>query len=177
MKQDYYRQAYFYELERRDQLTARTNTSILLLSLLSSVIAWLLSKVFPPLGHWDAAVATLMCLAIISATYAVIRLVRFYFPRLLYQHAATAKNVAFYQEGLEKYYREIGLSDPVAIAATESDAAMMAGLVQVAEHNSLINDERSRLLSQVTYLTVVAFFIVTVGVCVFGIKQVWLWLS
>lgn len=148
---DFVQQAYFYELQRRDQLSNKTQAILILISLIFAALAASIDNAITLFLRNQGLSLILLCLAAVCVFWASGILVRLQLFSKNYNHVASPKKFRDFYEACRAH-----AADPEAIKAKIDDQ-----LIQVAEHNLTLNDDRAMKIRTTEHLIFYA-----VGFCI-----------
>ena len=133
---EYGQAAYFYELERRDQLSNRENSAYILLSLVIGGLASILLKISQEAAELSGAIIVTIILGIIAVATAVKPLIENRFSKTRYKHAETPVKL---NEICVNYYN---ISDD----KDATSRVILDHLMIATDHNTSLNDTRAQRL-------------------------------
>jgi hypothetical protein len=142
-KHDFLKEHYFFEINRRHQLTSALSIPIGIVALLGGVLAYFLQNIKPSLSWPHIAMIVLLVFALYFVGRTAYFLIRSY-HNYTYGYVATPKQFLEYHQQLVEYYRAIG-SDPVE-ADNELEKQINEQYAQYATQNTQNNDSKSEYL-------------------------------
>lgn len=168
---DYYKEHYFLEATRRNELTNALSIPLGILSLLIGGLTVIARGIHLPLSSTSILLLALMTVAVVFILRTVYFLIRSYY-NYEYGYAPTPLEIKTYKEELIAYYLALGESPDAAIQKAESealqhvDAEYAAHADRNAKNNnrksSFMHNANSALIGAIIFtLPIVATYLVT----------------
>lgn len=145
---DVYREMYFAEHDRRENLNQTLALPAAIATVLCSVVGYYLQSVdFGAVkwGIWEHLFIVFGVLLAVTNILAVVFLVRAFW-NYKYGYIASAQKIAEYASKLRGYYVEIEAQDIDELVENDLRESLREQFIKYAENNSLNNDQKSRFL-------------------------------
>lgn len=152
--EDYFKDQYFYELNRRDRLTRDLSLPFAIFVILSGAFLWLTIRLSTPLSSLDGALIILL-VAILLQLCAISVVFWRVWAENPYKYPATADEIHDYASSLREHYANISARKHKSDARKAFHQFLIDEYVRCGSHNAKINDQRAKRLNWLKRLTLV----------------------
>lgn len=141
---DFFKDHYFAELARRDELNSSLSFPVGLVALLASASIAMLASLTWPFSDYERTLAIFLSISFLCLVIATVFLIRSYWG-YTYKHVPFSEDLLDYRENLKTYFEAVGHSAGRAseIATAEFYADIDRRYAQDCKVNALNNDSKS----------------------------------